>query len=188
MVTRADGTKISNFLAKSTLADTDLVTIVSGSTNYKMSVADFRAQLGVGAPTARALIYLQNNIAETTITTPGTPVLASGAWQSEVAEGFSTTAGGRVTYTGTTTRAFTVDAHVSIQAASGTKQVAVYIAKNGSVITPTKMSGRAQVTPQGNLSTGWELTLSENDYLEIFIGNDTDTTNLIAARAILRVG
>ena len=37
------------------------------------------------------------------------------------------------------------------------------------------------------LSIPWQLTLSEDDYLEVYIENNTGTTNLIVEYATLRV-
>lgn len=84
---------------------------------------------------------------------------------------------GRLRYTGNTTQVFKVTAHVSEKGASGDDLV-FCIAKNGSVI-PT-----SRVLNKGSNSAGVStvcleglVSLALNDYVEVFVGNMTDTSS-----------
>lgn len=187
MVTRADGTKISEFLATDTLADSDLVTLVRSSTNYKMTVGNLKTALGIGVSAPRGLLYMQGNSTDTVIATQGVPVLIAGTWSSEAATGFTATAAGRLTYTGTTTRVFKVDAHISATGASDSPTTSLLIAKNGTVIAGSEMATQLQNTHEESISTSWELSLVTGDYIELFIENNSNTVDILVDRAILRV-
>ena len=42
-------------------------------------------------------------------------------------------------------------------------------------------------TDPKNTAVLWQENLSENDYVELYVANDTDTVNLVVESAILRV-
>jgi hypothetical protein len=96
---------------------------------------------------------------------------------------------GRVTYDGANDKEVTVDINTTIITASGSAiDVTVYLAKNGSVIANSARSSEdAGATAPVNTLVTWLLSLSTDDYLEIWIENNTDTTNLILQDAVLRV-
>lgn len=187
MVTRADGTKISDFLAKDTLSDTDLITVVSGTTNYKMTVANLKTALGLNGSASAGLIYMQGNTTDTVIAASGTAVLVAGTWSAQVANNFTTTAAGRLTYTGSG-ETLNVEAMVSMHpAAAGTKDLSLYIAKNGAVIAGTKLTATVTNNAAQEVSTIWRLALATDDYIEIFVANEDDAGDIEVNSAVLRV-
>ncbi len=187
MVDYADGVKTSQFVKTTTLSDSDLLSLVRSSANLAITVSDFKAQLGVGLNSARGMAYMQENSTATVIVTQDVPVLVGGTWLSGAADNFSVSAAGRLTYTGLSAQVFDVDAVASISAASGSPDCSLCIAKNGTVIAATRISDRLQNTHPVHLSTLWNLSLSPNDYIELFIENNSNTVDFTVTRAVLRV-
>ena len=187
MVDYADGVKTSQFVKTTTLSDSDLLSLVRSSANLGITVSDFKSQLGAGLNSARGMAYMQGNTTVTDIVTQNVPVLIAGTWLSGAAESFSVSAAGRLTYTGLSAQVFDVDAVVSINAASGSPDASLIIAKNGILIAATRISDRLQNTHPIHLSTLWSLSLSPNDYIELFIENNTNTVDATITRAVLRV-
>lgn len=183
---RSDGTPISEFLGTGTLSDSDLLTLVRSATNYRITIEDFKAALPTVTP-QYGLVYMQGNATATTISTQGTPTLIAGTWQSGGLNGFTATAGGRLTYTGTPARVFRIDADMSARAASGQPDASVTIGKNGASIAATKIGNRMENTHDHNLSTGWLVSLSAGDYIELFIQNNSNTADFTVTSAVLRI-
>jgi len=119
----------------------------------------------------------------TTISASGTPVKVTGA--STLGETFRADDDGgtdnRIRYTGVSKRTVTVSGSISIDNFSGgNDNVSVYVAKNGTAIT----SSRVQFQVGGVLDTqasGFNETvqLEQNDYVEVWVANDDDTTDLV---------
>ena len=73
-----------------------------------------------------------------------------------------------------------------VSAGGGSIDVSVYLALNGSVISNSQTSISISGSSQAYVSIPWQLTLSENDYLEVFVENNTNTTNIIVESAKFR--
>jgi len=134
------------------------------------------------------LVSLSANATETVIATISTPVAITGTWQTEESASFSTDATGKMTYTGTATVGFAVDANAAIEAAGGTnKDIRAYLAVNGAIVARSGRTAKVGAGDPSNVSIPWFVELAPNDYLQFFAENNTDTTNLIAIDAALRV-
>lgn len=125
-----------------------------------------------------ASYYMNNNATVTTITTVDTAVKIEGTTtDSAVTQKFTHT-NNRQTYVGSITRFFKVSATVSFDSGNN-KVVGCYIYKNGVEVTESEVygttngSGRAE-----NVTIQAILELQTNDYVEIWIENSTDTTNV----------
>jgi hypothetical protein len=186
MVKRADGTPMSDFVKVTDLQTTDLIPIVRSQTNNAILVSDFESGLGLNGSVKRALIYMQGNATNTVITTSDVPVLIAGTWSSEAASGFTTTAAGRITYTGQS-KVFKIDAHACLQSASGSPDASIKIAKNGTAIAGSKIGNRLSNNHPANLATCWEFPMVAGDYVELFVENNTNTTDITVTSAIIRV-
>lgn len=122
--------------------------------------------------------YMLNNATTTTISQTETPVKVAGTTTANaINQKFSHT-DNRLTYTGSLIRDFEVLANASFT--SGNNQViGLYVAKNGTVIASSEMyattsgSGRAESI---NCQTIVELV--ENDYVEVWIENETSASNI----------
>ena len=150
-VSAENGIKLShNFTASvdglpvllNTTADSPTIaSIVAGSGISVATVNDS----GIEISSIRADIYgqvtMQGNSTATNIVTQGSPVKVAGTWAPQIESNFTGDTTGRLTYNGSVTQF--VSASVSItfsHAAGGSDDLAVYIAKNGSVITASKLT------------------------------------------------
>ncbi len=144
---------------------------------------------GSGAWTAYDLnphvqVYMSGNTTNTTIATAATPVIVAGTFVQNIASGFSSDSTGRVTYTNADTKVFraSVDAAVEI-VATGADDVKISLAKNGTVISTSKVTANVALNAETVMSLNWLVSLATNDYLEVFIEN-ADTTENILVRDI----
>lgn len=133
-------------------------------------------------------VTMQGNSTVTTIATQGTAVKVAGTWVTQIESNFTGDTTGRLTYNGTTTEV--VSANVSItfsHTGIGSDDLAVYIAKNGSVLTGSKLVRSVGATDKGNVGTFFNVSMETSDYLEVFVANDTDTDNITVVDCIFKV-
>ena len=134
-----------------------------------------------------AMVSLNSNTTETIIATINTPVLAAGTWTCERGALYSCTTAGRVTLDSERDVVTPVDIAITIEAASGTNiDVTAYVALNGTVIANSAKSNKVGGSDPRSISVLWQLNLTTGDYLELFVENNSGTTNLIVTSAILR--
>jgi len=134
------------------------------------------------------MVSLNSNATATAIAVVNTPVLAAGTFVCERESLFSCTTGGRITYLGERSLTSPVDIVATIEAASGTnKDITIYAAVNGTVVANSAKSNKVGSGDPKNTTVLWQAELNTNDYIEIFVENNTDTTDLLVIDAILRV-
>lgn len=158
-----------------------------------ITIDDIRFSFRDNSPTQdtlpTALISFSGNTTETVITAVDTPVLVTSSGSALVEASFyETTLAGRISYIGERDIKAQVDVFLSLQSAGGsTIDVTAYLVLNGTAIA----SSAVQVEISGNkpqtVNMPWQALLSKDDYLEIHIENNTNTTNIIAGTGILRV-
>ena len=117
--------------------------------------------------------------AATTIVTPGDFVKAAGS--TIVGDSYLMTpdASGRITYNGASDRHFHIVASVSMTCAGVNQLLGFRIAKNGTTIAASQL--RRQVgtgADIGSTALHADVTLSQNDYLELFLTNYTSTNQV----------
>jgi len=131
---------------------------------------------------------LQANATATVIGATATPVLIAGTWAFGVNTGFTQTSGGRLTYNGTTTAVMTIHASITLDPVSAASQdLSVYVAKNGVVITATRISAFISAGLTQNLSLSTNQSFATNDYVELFVRNATSTDNITVASALFGI-
>jgi len=146
-----------------------------GNTNITDSMSD-------------ALMGFNGNVLETVIATINTPVVINAAWTLEDARRFTTTTGGRATYNSEQLKHFPVDISIGlISVGGGAINVTTYLCLNGATVANTGRTVEISGSSARTLSIPWQLSLSENDYLEVCIENNSGTGNVIVENAILRV-
>lgn len=134
-----------------------------------------------------SLITLNSN-ATATVISVGVPTLVEGAWVEERTSQFTTTAAGRVTYIGERALTGPMLISMTIDPASGTnKSVRAFVALNGTAIASSGMAINIGSGDPKQLTIPWQLTLSTNDFLEVFIENETDSVNLTVIDATFMV-
>lgn len=133
---------------------------------------------GIDNSSALSNYYMTGNATATTITTTGTAVKVAGTTTSAAITQKFTNTDNRSTYTGAILRDFKVT--VVLSANSGNNnEVGIYIAKNGTLITEsevyitTNAGGRAE----GGVAQVI-VTLDQDDYIEVFVENDTSTSDI----------
>lgn len=136
---------------------------------------------------ADGLLSLTANATATVIATVDTPVLVAGTFVVERISLYTGTTAGRMTYEAERDLVTPIDISVQIEPVSGTnKDITVYLALNGTIITNSGKSVRADSGNPLVLGVIWQLNLSENDFLEIFVENNSDSVNILVDSAAFR--
>ena len=175
-------------LLNTTAASPTIASIVAGAGISIATVNSSGIEITSIADEIYAQVTMQGNATATTIATQGTPVKVAGTWVVQTESNFTGNTTGRLTYNGSTTEV--VSATVSItfsHAAGGSDDLAVYIAKNGSVITASKLTRAVTGSARGNVSTFFNISMDTSDYLEVFVANDSDTNNITVVDCLFGV-
>ena len=151
---------------------TDLSGVAVGDARWKFSnntpIADSRNDFLMSFETP----------ATTTINTAGVFELVNGVYTEDFANGFTTTAAGRVTSDIVEDIQIPIDIKVSFEPVSGSnKDLALKVAINGVAQGPTHLIRIDSGSPITDISP-WQVNLSENDYVEVYVANMSDTTNI----------
>lgn len=161
-------------------------TYTSGVT-YQDNKALFVNCIGIPNSSEIASYTMQGNVTATTITTVDTPVKAAGTTVLDsISQKFSHS-NNRATFTGAITNLFKVTALASVLSGNN-NQIGFYIAKNGTPITTSELyittngSGRAE-----NVAIQCITSLSEGDYIEIFVENSTGTSDITVEDLIVTI-
>ncbi len=176
-------------MLNSTSATPTIVSLVAGNGVTITSVGD-TVEIEASQPLYMnyGLLTMQGNATATTISGAGTAALVAGTWTVGVTSNFLGSTAGRLTYQGTTTRYFSVTCSLSVQPSSGSnKNIAVFVAKNGAAIAESKMYCIVSASGEQSITSHYFLSLAQNDYIEVFVTNNTDTTSVVAASAIIQV-
>lgn len=148
----------------------------------------FAGNSGIPDTIEEGLLSFNGNVTETVISTANTPVIVNATWIVIGASFFTGTTGGRLTHDGQRDIKVPIDVAVGlIPSGGGTINVSVYLAKNGAVIANSKTTVEVSGSTQRTLSIPWQDTVSENDYYEVFVENNTNTTNIIVETGRLRI-
>lgn len=135
----------------------------------------------------RGLLSLSGNTTTTTVS-GGTPALVAGTWTVEAASHFTGTAAGRLTYDGVRPILVDIDVAITLEPASGTnKDLEVYIALNGTVITKTKMIRRTDSGNPGVVPTGWQQEINQGDFFEVFVANASDDVAVLGSDIVFKI-
>jgi len=178
---------IKTAAALCTQADTDLVNNTQGS----ISPADIRNMVkdliaSAGSPTGGLHISTK---AVTTIAAANTFTKAAGTTVAFSGNNqFSMPTDNRLQYTGAlSNRVFVISASVSVTTALDNQLLHLILAKNGdptdaeSVATIQEIKHEKAIDVGNHTLTG-HFTLSPNDFIELFVSNETGTANITAER------
>ena len=115
---------------------------------------------------------------ETVISAGGTAVKALGTTTAGELRGFSH-ANNKLTYLSTQTKVFQVDIDAIVICAGDGKTLSITFAKDGAENVParTELALATGAVPTSISCTGI-VELDEGEYVEVFVGNETDTDNL----------
>lgn len=134
------------------------------------------------------LLSLQDNTVATIIVTTGVPVKVAGLWDVESVSQMTGNSGGRLTLDASKDFRLPIDCVVSIRPTSGgTQTMAVYVAINGNIVANSKRIATASPSTPASIACIWQETFSLNGFVEIFVANDSSTTDVLVESAIHRV-
>lgn len=132
-----------------------------------------------------ASVSMAGNATATTIASTATPVKVAGTFTlGDISSGWTGTTDGKLTHTGQTSRHI-INAIATLDASSGSNhKISLFIAKNGTVIS-TKMTDTISSGAPRAIATFANLVLNQNDYLELYVRNESTTDGVIAVNAVL---
>lgn len=136
--------------------------------------------------TPDALASMRGNTTATVIAAANTPVKVAGSFTDESSQHFTIASDGRITYNGIRDITIPIDAAITAISENGTDDIALYFAKNGTVIANSGGDAEIQAVDPTRLSILWQLSFSTNDYFELFVENQTDTSNITIQNAVIR--
>jgi hypothetical protein len=134
---------------------------------------------GVQNSAALTGYYMQGNATPTVIASTSTPVKAAGATtETAISQRFTVSLTNRATYVGAINRDFKVSVVASLSSGNN-NQISVYIAKNGVVMSESKTD--LTTNAGGRLENGSVqalVSLSDIDYIEVWVENNSSTNNI----------
>jgi hypothetical protein len=134
------------------------------------------------------LLYIQANTVASTIASANTPVLAAGVWTVGALGQFSGTVGGRLTYSGVKDARLPVTFSVSVAPTLSTGiAMSAYIAINGTVVAGSRRQGTGSAGLPTSITLPWQRTFANGDYVEVFVENNTNATDILMSSGIARV-
>lgn len=134
------------------------------------------------------LLSFIDNTTETVITTIGVEVLVAGTWNIVRTSQFTGTAAGRLTYNGGRPVTVPVTVSTAITVASGTNQeLHLHLFLNGVIIEQSKVQSNVDSGDTKNQVNIWELVMSSDDYIELFVENNSTTNNITVIDAKFRI-
>lgn len=148
------------------------------------SVTDLFYQI----PNQDALIHFNSNTSHTVFPAVNTAVEVNAVWVSDIINHFSHDVNGQVKSLTNRTITVPVDVTIYAKATSGaSKEVSIYIAKNGVKIAATKTHGIVKNTERAMFIIPWQISLIKNDYISVMIENNTDSVDVICEQGIIRI-
>lgn len=141
--------------------------------------ANFQNCKGIDNTREIAQYYTNANLIPTVISNTNTPVKILGATSASIITQKFTITDNRATYAGSLTRLFKVTATISFTSGNN-NQIGVYITKNGNELNESEVyvtangAGRAE-----NVTCQTIVQLSTNDYIELFIENNSIANNIL---------
>lgn len=165
----------------------DTVNFAGGGTylsglDYTSNKSLFRFCDGITNTFETGSCYAESQTTATTISVTGTYVKANITTTAGSVLGRFTHTANRLTYTGSKTRVFDIDAMVTTTSTTDGNQIATKIYKNGVAVAGSRAIGTARVSGGVNRANNIKpqsiISLSTNDYIEIYITNLTNTDSV----------
>lgn len=149
---------------------------------------EFQGNTGIPDSMTDGLMSVEGSTTQTVISVVGTKVKVNNTWTEEVTARFDFDSNGRLTYVGERSIRLPIDVTSTILMASGgDKQVEMCIAINGAVVTQTCKQATSNSSKAASVTTFWQHEFNTGDYVEVFVSNEDDTTNLVVQQAIMRI-
>jgi len=122
--------------------------------------------------------YMLNNATATVISGSGVPTKVLGTTTPNAINQKFSHSDNRLTYTGGLIRDFQVSVTTSLTSGNN-NVIGVYVAKNGTILTESEMYGTTSSAGRAeSISCQTILEMEENDYIEIWVENNTATQDI----------
>jgi hypothetical protein len=150
---------------------------------YNDNKALFSNCKGVNNSTEIAQMFFTNNATQNPIATQNTFEKILGTTTASAINEKFTHANNQLTYTGAITRSFAITASCSAASITTANAViTVRIAKNGTTLAESEAQATTSATNRNeNFFCQTIVQLAQNDFIEIFIANNTSALNLLAS-------
>lgn len=148
---------------------------------YSDNKALFVANKGISNSASIGFMTMQANATATTVGASSTDYKVSGTTTLEsISQKFTMPTDNRLTYGGAITRDFRVLVTAALES-SNNNVLGIYIAKNGTVLTNSSNFSTTSGTGKADNNISQTVVeLATNDYLEVFISNETGANNITA--------
>jgi hypothetical protein len=164
--------------------NSELQTLFADNTAGAISPQDLRDFLDSVTPKYGSLYY--STPAATTIAVAGTYYKAAGTTTALNLNEFTMPANNRLTYTGTTDVHLHIAYSLSCTCSGNTQVLGFSLAKNGTNIAESKLTRKVGTgSDVGAVALHWDLTVSTNDYIELFVTNETSTATITIEQGYL---
>lgn len=161
---------------------TQVLALLADNTTADISPEDMRDLVETFRPRSAELYF--STPANTAVATVSTPLKVAGTTTlvtSPAAVGFTMPENNRLTYGGTAKICACIQGHVSITATGNGKVFNFYIAKNGTVLVQSQIRRKIGTgTDVGAMGFGAILEMVATDYIELWVENITDDTDVQA--------
>lgn len=158
-------------------------TYLSG-VDYTSNKALFRFCDGITNTFETGSCYAESQSTATTIAVAGTYVKINITTTAGDVLGRFTHSNNRLTYTGSKTRVFKIDSVLSMTSTTDGNQIALKLYKNGIAVNGTRAIGTVRVSAgvnrANNIKPQGIISLSTNDYIEVWGTNLTNTDSVTA--------
>lgn len=145
---------------------------------YSDNKALWAANKGVLNSASIAHMTMGGNTTATDIVSQGVAVKVAGTTSSQAITQKFTHSNNRMTYVGAISRSFRVTAVASFTSGNA-NVIGTYIAKNGSLITNSETYASANASGRAeNVMVQTVVELAQNDYIELWVENDTSTVDV----------
>lgn len=124
-------------------------------------------------------MYLSDNTTATSISATNTPVKVAGSTSAGLLSSSFSHSSGRLTYTGANSGKFLVTVAMSLELVGSNDKVKAYVAKNGTIQSKSEINQNLDATGDvAVLPINAIVELTDTDYIEVFIANETTTDNI----------
>lgn len=150
-------------------------TYISGL-DYTNNKTLFTNCVGITNTSTRGFMYMVNNTTATT--SPNTWKKALGTTTADANNSKFNHASNRLTYVGGFTTTFHIFVNCNMTS-NNNQNLSIGLAKNGTIITQSEMTVRATNSAQPYFAaTQFPIIMSANDYVELFVINNTSTSDI----------
>ena len=160
----------------------EILTLLADNTQGNISPQDIRDMV-ISISSVHGKQYFTGSTTETIISTSGTYVKIAGTTIGNLSDPASvntTSTSNRLVYTGVSTRHFLINATVSLRTTGTNQEVDAKLYYNGIEMVDTE--AHVTIKAGGDLATlsiHGDIVMNTNDYIEVWVTNDTSTNNIV---------